>query len=113
MIDGDKNVLSCNDGGHFPCCKPTPPPTTSATACMGLVPGSGIHADAVNQAVHDQKASEIVLEVGGLYLRVYVSPAEGVPGAMILIVDASAHIRAEQQRKRLFRQRVPRAENAL
>lgn len=97
LIDGDKNVLSCNEGAihllqaHI---------TTNyiGHSVMGLCRDPNFMA-AVNQAVHDQKASETVLEVGGLYLRVYVSPAEGVPGAMILIVDASAHIRAEQQRK--------------
>ena len=46
-----------------------------------------------------QIGSETVLSVGGLYLRVFVSPAEGVPGDMILIVDSSAQIRAEQQRR--------------
>ena len=97
LIDGDKNVLSCNEGAihllqaHI---------TTNyiGHSVMGLCRDPEFMG-AVNRAVHDQKASETVLEVGGLYLRVYVSPAEGVPGAMILIVDASAHIRAEQQRK--------------
>ena len=62
---------------------------------------AGVLLSAVQGPVeaHIHLRAQELLEVGGLYLRVYVSPAEGVPGAMILIVDASAHIRAEQQRK--------------
>lgn len=97
LIDGDKNVLSCNDGAIS---------LLQAHAATNYVGHSVLalcrepeFAHAVNQAVHEKESSETVLSVGGLYLRVYVSPAEGVPGAMILIVDSSAQIRAEQQRR--------------
>lgn len=97
LIDGDKNVLSCNDGAIT---------LLQAHVATNYVGHSVLalcrepqFAGAVNQAVHEKSPSETVLAIGGLFLRVYVSPAEGVPGAMILIVDSSAQIRAEQQRR--------------
>lgn len=97
LIDGDKNVLSCNDGaiGLLQAHTAT---NYVGHSVLGLCREPDF-AQAINLAVHEKQPSELVMEIGGLYLRVYVSPAEGMPGAMVLLVDSSAQIRAEQQRR--------------
>ena len=96
LIDGNKNVLSVNQG---------------ALALLGAHKGNytghsvlalcreSEFSRGVDRAVHEKESSEMVMQEGERQLRVRISPTEGVPGAMILLVDASEQIFAERQRR--------------
>lgn len=96
LIDGNKNVLSCNQGARELLQTPAGDPRGRSALELCSDPA---FVRAVNQAMSLRQPQETVLQLGQLYLRLYVSPAQGAQGAMILAVDSSEQIRAERQRR--------------
>lgn len=96
LIDGNKNILSCNQAAQE--LLQAPAGDWRGRSALDLCQDPAF-AQAVNQAMSSRQPQETVLQVGRLYLRLYVSPAQGAQGAMILVVDSSEQIRAERQRQ--------------
>ena len=96
LIDGNKNVLSCNQAARELLQAPTG--DLEGRSALELCPDPAF-AQAVNQAMSSRQPQQTVLQVGPLYLRLYVSPAKSAPGGMILAVDSSQQVQAERQRR--------------
>lgn len=96
LIDGNKNVLSCNRSALELLQSPVDIPV--GRSVLDLCPDPAF-AQLVNRAMDGRQTEEMDLELGGLYLWLCVSPARGAPGAMILAVDSSDQARAERQRR--------------